>query len=41
MARELEITGLAAVLAAGGRPLDALADEYSRVAAALRALRHA
>jgi HPt (histidine-containing phosphotransfer) domain-containing protein len=41
MARELEITGLAAVLAAGGRPLDALADEYSRVAAALKALRHA
>lgn len=41
MARELEITGLAAVLAGGGRPLDALADEYSRVAAALKALRHA
>ncbi len=41
MARELEITGLAAVLAGGERPLDALAEEYSRVAAALTALRHA
>ena len=41
MARELEITGLAAVLAGGGQPLDALAGEYSCVAAALKALRHA
>lgn len=41
MARELEVTGLAAVLARGGQPLDALAQEYSRVAAALTALRHA
>ena len=41
MARDLEITGLAAVLARGGRPLDGLAEEYSRVAAALKALRHA
>ena len=41
MARDLEITGLAAVLARGGRPLDELAAEYSRVAAALKALRHA
>jgi len=35
MARELELTGLAAVLAAGVAPLDALAGEYARVAAAL------
>jgi hypothetical protein len=41
MARDLEISGLAAVLARGGQPLDVLADEYSRVAAALKALRHA
>ena len=41
MARELEVTGLAAVVASGGQPLDALAQEYSRVAAALTALRHA
>ena len=41
MARELEVTGLAAVLARGGQPLAALAEEYSRVAAALTALRHA
>ena len=41
MARELEITGVANVIASGGRPLDALAQEYSRVAAALTALRHA
>ena len=41
MARELEITGVANVIASGGRPLDALVQEYSRVAAALTALRHA
>jgi HPt (histidine-containing phosphotransfer) domain-containing protein len=41
MARDLEITGLAAVLARGGQRLDVLAEEYSRVAAALKALRHA
>lgn len=41
MARELEITGVPNVIASGGRPLDALAEEYSRVAAALTALRHA
>jgi histidine phosphotransfer protein HptB len=41
MARDLEITGLSAVLARGGQPLDVLANEYSRVAAALTALRHA
>jgi len=41
MARELEVTGLATVLASGRQPLDALAQEYSRVAAALTALGHA
>lgn len=41
MARELEITGVTNVIASGGRPLDALIQEYSRVAAALTALRHA
>jgi len=41
MARELELTGLDRALAAGGAPLDALADEYSRVAAALSELRDA
>jgi HPt (histidine-containing phosphotransfer) domain-containing protein len=41
MARELELTGLAKVAEAGTKPLDALAQEYARVAAALSALRHA
>lgn len=41
MARELEITGVAQVIENEGRPLDALAEEYSRVAAALTAMRHA
>jgi len=41
MARELEIAGLAKVKESGQRPLEALAQEYSRVAAALTALRHA
>ena len=40
MARELEISGLSQVLQKGTGPLDALADEYSRVAAALTKLRH-
>jgi HPt (histidine-containing phosphotransfer) domain-containing protein len=40
MARELELGGLAKVIESGGQPLDALAQEYSRVAAALTELRH-
>jgi HPt (histidine-containing phosphotransfer) domain-containing protein len=41
MARELELSGVAKVIESGGQPLDALAQEYSRVAAALTELRHA
>ena len=41
LARDLELTGLDRVLAAGGAPLDALTGEYSRVAAALSELRDA
>jgi histidine phosphotransfer protein HptB len=41
MARELELGGLAPVVAAGGQPLEALAQEYARVAAALSELRNA
>jgi hypothetical protein len=41
MARELELGGLAPVHAAASKPLDALADEYARVAAALSELRNA
>lgn len=41
MARELEVAGVAKVSEGGGRALDALGEEYSRVAAALTALRHA
>jgi HPt (histidine-containing phosphotransfer) domain-containing protein len=41
MARELELGGLAHALEGGAQPLDALAAEYSRVAAALTELRHA
>jgi HPt (histidine-containing phosphotransfer) domain-containing protein len=41
MARELELTSAAKVSAGGAAAVDALADEYSRVAAALTALRHA
>jgi HPt (histidine-containing phosphotransfer) domain-containing protein len=41
MARELELGGLDQTLKAGARPLDALALEYSRVAAALKDLRNA
>jgi HPt (histidine-containing phosphotransfer) domain-containing protein len=40
MARELELGGLAKVVESGGQPLDALAQEYSRVAAALTELQH-
>jgi len=40
MARELELGGLSRAIEGGAKPLDALADEYSRVAAALTALRH-
>jgi HPt (histidine-containing phosphotransfer) domain-containing protein len=41
MARELELGGVSKVIEDGGRPLDALAQEYSRVATALTELRHA
>jgi HPt (histidine-containing phosphotransfer) domain-containing protein len=41
MARELEIAGVARVRESGGQPLEALAQEYARVAVALTALRHA
>ena len=40
MARELELTGLAPALEANGATLDALAQEYARVAAALTELKH-
>jgi HPt (histidine-containing phosphotransfer) domain-containing protein len=38
MARELELGGMATVIEGNGQPLDALAEEYSRVAAALTEL---
>ena len=38
MARELELAGVANVIAGGRAPLAALADEYARVAAALSEL---
>ena len=41
MAKDLELGGLEPVVAAGGAPLDALAAEYGRVAAALSELRNA
>ncbi len=41
MSRELELGGMGPVDAAHGAPLDALAHEYARVAAALRALANA
>jgi hypothetical protein len=41
MAKELELTGLAPALAANGATLDALAQEYARVASALTELKHA
>ena len=41
MAKELELSGLEPVHSANGQPLDTLALEYSRVAAALTDLRRA
>jgi len=41
MAKELELDGMAPVHAAGGAPLDALEQEYARVAQALAELKHA
>ena len=41
MARELELGGLDPVRQANAQPLDALAQEYARVAAALKELRNA
>ncbi len=41
MARELELTGIAPVAEANGKPLESLAQEYARVAAALTDLRGA
>ncbi len=41
MARELELAGVAKASAGGAASLDALAQEYARVAVALSALRHA
>jgi HPt (histidine-containing phosphotransfer) domain-containing protein len=38
MARELELGGMATAIERSGQPLDALAEEYSRVAAALTEL---
>ena len=40
IARELELGGMAKAIEGGGEPLDALAQEYSRVAAALTDLQH-
>ncbi len=40
MARELELGGMANAIEGGGQPLDALAQEYLRVAAALSDLQH-
>ena len=41
MAKELELTGLAPALEADGASVDALAQEYAHVAAALTELKHA
>ena len=41
MAKELELTGIAPVVQANGQPLETLANEYARVAAALTELRNA
>ena len=41
MAKDLELGGFAPVIKANGEPLDALAQEYERVAAALTELRNA
>ena len=40
MARDLELTPVSTVAQSGTRPLDVLADEYARVAAALAGLRN-
>jgi histidine phosphotransfer protein HptB len=40
LARELELGGVAKVIESDGQPLDALAQEYSRVAAALTELQY-
>jgi HPt (histidine-containing phosphotransfer) domain-containing protein len=41
MSKDLELGGFAPVVAANGEPLDALAEEYARVAVALTELRNA
>ena len=41
MARDLELKGLDAALEGNGKPLEALAEEYARVAATLTELRNA
>ncbi len=41
MARDLELAGVATVILSGPQAVDALTQEYSRVAAALTELRHA
>ena len=41
LAKDLELGGFAPVVKAGGEPLEALAQEYTRVAAALSELRNA
>jgi HPt (histidine-containing phosphotransfer) domain-containing protein len=40
MARELELGDIVKVIESGGQPLEALAQEYSRVAVALTELQH-
>jgi HPt (histidine-containing phosphotransfer) domain-containing protein len=40
LARDLELGGMTPVRAASGKPLDALASEYARVASALTELKH-
>jgi HPt (histidine-containing phosphotransfer) domain-containing protein len=40
MARDLELSGVSKVIERGDQPLDAITQEYSRVAAALAELRH-
>jgi hypothetical protein len=39
MAKDLELGGMTPVQAASGKPLDALASEYARVASALTELK--
>ncbi len=39
MAKDLELGGMASVQVASGKPLDALASEYARVASALTELK--